>query len=384
MSTATSQRQILHLYFPDYLLHLHLRKKPALTSYPLCVYNAGDRPMVIARCRRAAHLGIRPGSPLKYALKIYPKLKALREDRDLYARCTERIAQFIAPKIPLYEIAALDSLYVDLSGMERFFGVKKTAIEIGTFIQKQTQLPLHMGLASNKLLAFLASRRGGNEPLHEITEADKLSYLRPLSVRELPGVGPETARQLEQLGISTLEALQDIPKMVLNQTFGKLGTQLYHKARGEDDSPIHAPQTEPALHGETRFSQACDNPDKLEQVMVQQIEQLGFRLRKKELLSASVGLKLAYNDGKQAQRSMRIPFCASDRELLTHAQKLLDMLYDRRMRIKRMVLSLGNLIPGQPQLQLFSSQASQIELYEALDSLRDKYGMDAIRRASGM
>lgn len=375
---------ILHLVLHEMMVNLERRRRPELWEVPLLIGGGGGRSVVVACCEASQAMGVQVGMPVRQARRICPAGRWLRAEVEHYAACAAEVAALLQARVPQHEVAALDAFFVDLTGLERFHGVEAFARELGNAVFQLTRLPLRLGLGPNKLLAQVASGQAQPNQLLQWSAAEAMERLAPLSVHALPGVGEATTRQLSQLGVRRIGELQRIPQAVLQQTFGALGQQLYRKARGEDDRPLRPPQTEEQLSDELSFETECDDPAVLQRRLTELLEGLGFRLRQRGLLTGRLGLRLRYGDGETAQRQVVLSPTAGDEALLAAGRPLLAALYQRRLRVRKLGVQLDKLLPGDPQLMLFQSQARQVELYRALDELRSRYGLKVARRASGL
>lgn len=381
-SSPQASRKILHIALHELFVSVERKHNPKLRKRPVLIGNQGNRSVVIACCEQARAMGITPGLPIRRALHVCPEAVLCPGNLEAYSQHSQQVAELLAQRVPLYEVATMDSFFVEVTGMERFHGVETFVRQLGNAIFSATALPLRLGLAPNKLLAQIASGEAGVNRVLHLSSENVREFLAPLSVHKLPGVGKEITRQLSQLGIRQIGELQRIPRLALVQTFGKLGHQLYEKAMGQDDRLLCPPQENPQLSEVVTFDPECDDPAQLLRMLTQLIESLGFQLRQRNLLATRLGLRLHYASGESENRRAKVAFSASDEVLLNTARPLLHTLYQRRMRIRKLTLQLTGLLPGQPQLMLFQSQARQVELYHALDHLREKYGLKVARRAS--
>jgi DNA polymerase-4 len=377
-------RHILHLALHEFYVAIERQQDQRLADRPLLITGLGARHVVLACSEEARRQGVRVGMPLRQAQLRCPWAATLRSDLTRYTEVSQQVATLIRAETPLSEAAAIDAFFVDLSGMDRFFGVNDVARTLGQRVRTATGLPLRLGLGPNKLLARIASGEARPGRLRIIDAEDVPEVLAGLSLRKLPGVGAAMAQQLQQLGLRRIGDLQRIPRLVLVQTFGTLGQQLYQHAQGQDEAPVQPDLAERCLRRETTFAPDTDDPALLQRRLTHQVEQLGFDLRQMGLLTACLTLRLRYSDGESLQRQARIPFCASDELLMEQARVLLRKLHHRRVRVRQLVLTANELIPGQPQLMLFQSQARQVELYQALDAIKARFGAQGVQRASGL
>ncbi len=375
---------ILHIHFPDLFVHIEYLRRPQLKVYPLIIRGGGARSVALATNSVARNMGLRVGMPLRRAKQLCPSVIALPEEAELYQRAGRRMIELLSSRVPLFEASLPDRFWVDLTGMDRFYGTHSYAKSLGQYLQKQLKLPLRLGLGHNKLLAQLAADQSRLGELNDWTKREALAKLAVLPISALPGVGSELSAQLQQMGVRDVGTLARLPRQALIQAFGKLGQRLFEMARGEDLRPLKPIQTEAQLRARQRFEAETDEPQVLRRSLHQLVEQLSFQLRQRELCTTQLQLRLRYSNGESEQRQLQIPFCNADEHLTPYVQQLLDKLYQRRMRVRSLELALMGLVKGHPQLGLFQSQARQVDLYQSLDRLRLKYGPEAVKRASGL
>lgn len=379
-----SERAIVHLDLDTFFVSVERRKDSRLEGKPLIVGGTGDRGVVAACSYEARRFGIRSGMPLRTARQLCPEAIFMGGDYDAYAEESAIVTEIIHERAPLYEKASIDEFYIDMTGMERFFGCYQWAGELRSGIIKETALPISFGLSVNKLVSKVATGEAKPNGQLRIPEMAVADFLAPMRVRKLPMIGRKTALQLNYLGVRTIKSLREIPESILSRVFGKHGKLLYQRARGEDESAVIPHRDQKSLSTEQTFSQDTIDVDWLEAKLVGMAEQLGFQLRKLHKLTACISVKIRYTNFETVSKQIQLAYTASDLELIEKARFLFRKLYQKRVSVRLIGIKLTKLVPGGSQIQMFQSQPRQLDLYQVVDELKGRYGSQIVGRASGL
>lgn len=376
-------RSIVHLDLDTFFVSVERRKDSRLEGKPLVVGGTGDRGVVAACSYEARRFGLRSGMPLRTARQLCPEAIFLGGDYDAYLEESAIVTEIIHEKAPLYEKASVDEFYIDMTGMERFFGCYQWAGELRTRIIKETGLPISFGLSVNKLVSKVATGEAKPNGQLLIPGMDVSDFLAPMRVRKLPMIGRKTALQLNYLGVRTIQRLREVPEPILRRVFGKHGKLLYQRARGEDESPVVPHRDQKSLSTEQTFSQDTIDVDWLEAKLVNMAEQLGFQLRKLHKLTACMSVKIRYSNFETTSQQIQLPYTANDVELIEKARFLFRRLYQKRLSVRLVGIKLTKLVAGGSQIQMFQSQSRQLDLYQVVDQIKGRYGSQIVGRASG-
>lgn len=380
--TKSTDRSVVHMDMDAFFVSVERLKDSRLNGMPLLIGGTGDRAVVASCSYEARKYGIRSGMPMRMARRLCPPGVVISGDYDAYSQYSRMVTDIIEEEAPVYEKASIDEFYMDLSGMERFFGTYQWARELRQKIIKETGLPVSMGLSVNKMVSKVATSEAKPNGQLWIDGQSVQPFLAPMAVRKIPYLGASMARQLAYLGVRKILTLREIPQPVLERAFGRHGTFLFRRARGEDDSPIVSHRDQKSLSSESTFAQDTMDTSFLKTTLSGMVEKLACQLRKQGKLTACISVKLRYANFETVSRQVRIPYSANDDELIRKAWELFDKLYEKRVRLRLVGVRLSDLVSGGAQIQLFSSQARQVELYHALDQLKDKYGGQIIHRAT--
>jgi len=374
------QRAILHFDLDFFFTSIECRNNDSLRGRPLLIGSMEGRSMVSACNYEAWRYGIRAGMPMMVALQRCPDATVLRGDIELYQRESSVITSIIAEESPLFEKAALDQFYIDLTGVDRYLGCTQWSKELRARIHKETGLGLSAGLAVNKLVAKVGAREAKPSGECFVAQGEETGFLAPLSVRRLPALGPSTQHRLSILGVHKIAQLREIPPVMLRREFGKPGLSIWRKAWGKDDSPVIPYQEELSLSREHTFSEDTIDIDLLEATLGQMVIALAFELRERQQVCANVKLKIRYADHNTYRRQLRLGPTANDQDLRSAARRLLRELFQRRQRIRLIELSLDQLSHGYRQLGLFDENPKDTQLQQAMDKIQRRFGEGKIER----
>src|ERR1700674_4248 len=227
---------ILHVDMDAFFVSVELLERPELRGKPVVVGGQPDRRGVVAAASyEARRYGIHSAMPLRTAARLCPQAVFLEGRHDLYGEWSDRVATILAKFSPIVEMASIDEAYLDLSGTERLHGPPLAAAHaLLREIREKTGLPCSAGLARTRLVAKVASDQAKPCGLLWIPAGAERRFLEPLGVRRIPGIGRVTEAALRNLGVERVGQLASIPQERMEELFGRWGTALYRKARGED------------------------------------------------------------------------------------------------------------------------------------------------------
>ena len=263
-------------------------------------------------------------------------------------------------------------------------GCSLFARELKTRVLKESGLTVSYGLASNKLISKVATGEIKPNGQLEIPFGMEKSFLAPLAVSRLPGIGKDTAYKLIRRGVETIRVLSEIPVEMLETLLGKPGIDLWQKANGLDESPIIPYREQKSISTERTFDTDTINLGFLHAELVRMTESIGFELRKQDRLTGCLTVKLRYSNFDTVARQKTIDYTNADHILLHTAQEVFDKLYDRRMLIRLLGIRFTRLIPGNYQIKLYEDTPEMIRLYRSIDSIKRQFGEKALSRAVGI
>jgi DNA polymerase-4 len=376
-------RSIAHFDLDAFFVSVECKKNSSLIGKPLIV--GGSERGVVASCSYEARaFGIHSAMPIKLAKRLCPQALIIGGDMESYSQFSRLVTEIIQSKVPLYEKASIDEFYIDLTGMDKFFGCARFTAELKQCIIKETGLPISYGLASNKLISKVATSEVKPNGQKEIFWGQEKPFLAPLKISKLPMVGKQTSELLRQMGVETIKILSEIPVEMLQNLLGKNGIELWRRANGIDETPITPYSEQKSIGTENTFQTDTINLDFLNRELSRMTEKIAFELRQQNKLTGCITLKLRYSNFDTVTRQVAIPYTSSDHLLLETAKELFVKLYDRRLLIRLVGIRFSHLVPGNYQIRLFDDTEEKIKLYQQIDSIKRQFGEDLVVRAAGL
>lgn len=375
-------RSIVHIDMNTFFVSCERLTNSALNGVPLII-GGGDRGVVASCSYEARTFGVRSAMPIKMALRLCPQAKVMKGDMELYSTLSHTITEIIQEKAPIVEKASIDEFYLDITGMDKFYGSYKWTSELAQTITKETGLPLTFALSVNKTVSKIGTGEGKQKQNLEIPEHMVQPFLNPLSIQKIPMVGDKTFQLLSRIGIRTIQTLSEMPSEVLQQMIGKNGTELWKKANGIDNNPVEPYTERKSISTEHTFSQDTIDIVKLKRILVGMVEKLAFQLRSEQWLTSTVVIKIRYANFDTETKQCRIAYTSADHTLTKNVTDLFDKLYQRRMRLRLIGIRFSGLVRGTYQIDLFEDTQEMLSLYQAMDKIKSRYGFDAVMRCAG-
>lgn len=380
----TNERHIAHLDLDAFFVSVECLKNSSLKGKPLIVGGSSDRGVVAACSYEARSFGIHSAMPVKLARRLCPHAIILQGDMESYSHYSRLVTDIIRDTVPLFEKSSVDEFYVDLTGMDRFFHCNLFTQELRRKVMKESGLPVSYALASNKLISKVATNEVKPNGQIEIPFGTEKSYLAPLSVAKIPGVGKETAFLLLRMGVETVKVLSEIPPEMMQNLLGRNGIDLWRRANGIDETPVVPYHEQKSISTESTFHQDTIDVEYLRSQLVRMTERAAFQLREQHKLTGCVTVKLRYSNFDTVTKQLTIPYTAADHTLLKTAKELFDKLYERRMLVRLLGIRFTQLVPGNYQINLFEDTQEMIRLYQSIDHIKHRFGEGSLMRAKGL
>lgn len=376
-------RAIVHMDLDTFFVSCERLKNAELEKLPVII-GGGDRGVVASCSYEARYFGVRSAMPIKMALRLCPEAKVIKGDMEHYSNMSHLVTEVIQEKVPVLEKASIDEFYLDLSGMDQFFGCYRWTTEIAATVTKNTGLPISFALSTNKSVSKIGT--GESKPIgrFEIREQNVQSFLNPLSVKKIPMVGAKTFELFSRLGIKTIQTLSEMPVEVLQQLIGKNGRVLWEKAHGIDESPVLPYSERKSISKENTFSQDTIDIQNIRSLLSGMVEQLAFQLRTEKWLTSTIVVKIRYSNFDTETKQYKIPYTSADHTLLKYVLELFKKVYTRRMRIRLIGVKFTGLVHGCHQMNLFEDTEELISLYQTMDKIKNRFGAASVGRASGL
>ncbi|QNF31332.1 DNA polymerase IV (plasmid) [Adhaeribacter swui] len=377
-------RTIAHLDQDTFFVSVERLRNSQLAGKPLIIGGLSDRGVVASCSYETRKYGVHAGMPVRMARQLCGEAIILRGDMEAYSKYSADVTQIIAEKADIYEKASIDEHYLDVTGMDRFFGTWKWTNELRNLIMKQTGLPLSFGLSVNKTVSKIATGQAKPNGTLQVPQEQVKPFLSPLSIRKIPGVGEKNYQLLRNMGVPTIEVLTMIPPDVIRKTLGKDGLSIWEKANGIDNAPVVPYSEQKSISTERTFATDTTDIHYLNNLLVAMTEKLAFELRQQEKLTSCITVKIRYANFDTHTQQMMIPYNAADHILIRKAKELFQKLYNRRMLIRLLGVRLSHLVQGFQQIDLFEDTTELVNLYQAMDKIRHRYGTEAVKRAAGL
>jgi len=379
------ERTIVHMDLDSFFISVERLMDSSLIGKPVIVGGTSDRGVVASCSYEARKFGVHSAMSSRMAKQLCPHAIFIRGDMDQYSKHSNLVTQIIESEAPLFEKASIDEHYLEITGMDKY--VKNSMLwshELREKIIKETGLPISFGLSENKTVSKIATSESKPNGEKQILHGLEKSFLAPLSIRKIPGIGEKTNSTLQKMGISKIETIQNMPMIAMQKVLQENGATIWRKANGIDKSPIEPFTEQKSMSKETTFDKDTTNAEQLQNVLVAMIDSLAFDLRKLHKITGCVTLKLKYSDFQTHTFQATIPYTASDHVLLQKATELFRKNYNRRVLIRLIGVKFSNLVSGFNQINLFEDTEEKINLYNALDKIRLRFGENAIGKAVGL
>lgn len=368
----------------SFFVSVECLKNSAFKGKPLLIGGSSRRGVVASCSYEARRFGVHSAMPMKMALRLCPQAIILKGDMDNYSYYSKLITDIIASESPLYEKASIDEFYLDLSGMDKYFGCFKWAKELRYKVIRESGLPISFGLSVNKLVSKVGTGEAKPNGARQIEQGTEKSFLAPLGVGKIPGVGKELQKKLSFMGVRTIHTLSGIPIKLLEREFGKTGRNLWESANAIDRREVVPYTEQKSMSKERTFTEDTLDYRMMQNLLLDMTDKLAFELRKDKKLTGCITVKIRYADFNTYTKQRKISYTASDRTLAKHSLDIFDLLYQRRQLIRLIGIRFSNLVHGSYQIDLFEDTIEQINLLNEMDHIRKRFGSQALMRASSL
>ncbi|MBK9104041.1 MAG: DNA polymerase IV [Saprospiraceae bacterium] len=371
-------RAVLHLDLDSFFVSVECLRDSSLKGKPLIIGGMGGRGVVASCSYEARRYGVHSAMPVKMALRLCPQALVLRGDMDAYTKHSQLVSQIIDDQAPVFEKASIDEFYLDLSGMDRYFGCYKWSAELRERIIKESGLPISCALSVNKLVSKVGTGEAKPNGMREIPTGEEREFLAPLSTGKIPGIGKETYKKLSFMGVRTIRVLRDIPHPLLDREFGKMGQYLWESANAIDRRQVIPYSEQKSMSKERTFSEDTLDMKFIRSMLGAMVDELAFDLRQDARLTSCITVKIRYADFNTFTKQRRISYTAQTRTLIAHALELFTDVYERRQLIRLIGVKFSGLVNGNIQLDLFDHTEDEISLLQQLDHIRRRWGKGSI------
>jgi len=387
------RRVFLHTDMDAFFVSVERLLDPSLRKKPVIVTGGPSRRGVVSSASyEAREKGVRSAMPLVRALRLCPEATIIPGNFAAYARYSNLVMEILHEYTPFVEQAGIDEAYLDLTGCRLLFGnPAEVARRIRQRIREELGLPSSAGLSSAMIVSKVASALAKPNGFIEVPPGAEASFLAPLPVDALPGVGPSCRLILAEMGIRKIGELALLPPEALEAVLGSWGRTLHEYSRGIDRRRIESSEMPGSVSREMTFESDTFEYEFLRSVLLLLCDKCCAALRKGALASRRVSVKVRYSDFDTRIKSRTLP-CPTDREqnIYPVALELLERLLTRGVRVRLLGVNLSALVPYSAQYELFprtspSGDPEKIDrLNRSLDLIRKRFGFEAIMRAGAL
>jgi DNA polymerase IV len=375
-------RNIIHLDLDAFFVAVECKRNQRLKGKPLIIGGSSRRGVVAACSYESRKFGVHSAMPMYLAMQLCPDATVISGDMESYSQSSHEVTEIISETAPAFEKASIDEFYIDASGMDRYFGAFKWAVELRKKIIRESNLPISLAMSVNKLVSKVATAEFKPNAEKQIAPGTEQDFLAPLTVDKIPMIGKQTSSFLYDMGVRTVQTLREMPINFLVSAFGKNGRSIWNKAHGLDDSPVIPYTEQKSISTESTFDEDTIDVKRLKSILIAMIEKVAFTLREQNKLTSCVTVKVRYSNFDTETKQHHIPYTSSDLVLLRTVTELFDKLYNRRMLIRLVGVRLSGLVHGNHQINMFDETEESVNLYEAIDHIKHKHGVEKLVRAT--
>jgi DNA polymerase-4 len=378
-------RSIIHFDLDAFFASVEELLDPLIAGLPILVGGSPEGRGVVSSASYAARAyGVHSAMPMAQALRLCPHAVVRHGHHKTYTDYSKRVMAILAQYTPLLEPISIDEAFLDVTGCEQLFGpAQELAYKIQERILAELGLPSSLGLASNKLVAKVASALAKPRGVIVVPAGQEAAFFAALPIDRLWGVGKVTGERLRDRGVETIGQLAALSPQQMKQLFGSAAEEMHRRALGIDERPVGPSGRRKSISQEHTFVQDVGDLGVLRRVLLKMSEDVATQLRKKGKCARTVVLKMRYPDFRTITRQVTLSQ-PTDLSRVIHAQavELLQKEWTRGAKVRLIGVGVTGLV-GARQLGLFDGEAERLEkLSRVLDEIRSKHGKKAIRRAS--
>jgi DNA polymerase-4 len=379
-----TQATILHVDMDAFFASVAERDNPELKGKAV-VIGMGARGVVSAANYEARKFGIHSAMPVGRARRLAPHAIFLPVDMARYQEVSEHVMEIFHSFTPWVEPISLDEAFLDVTGSQKLLGTgREIAVAIRKKVEEQEGITCSVGIAPSKFIAKLASANCKPNGMLEITSDRILTFLHPLPIQAMWGVGPKTAEALERLGLRTIEDIAKLPRTTLIRALGEAnGASLYELAWGRDYRDVTPEEPDRSISAAETFAQDLDNPEEILTEFLRLTERATARLRDRDLFAKTISIKVRFADFSTINRSKTLPLpIDSTHDVYDVVKGLYQALRIERARLRLVGVSLENLSEGAPhQMMLGEREVGWRQAEGAMDQARARFGKGSVRPA---
>ncbi|MHB8808064.1 MAG: DNA polymerase IV [Anaerolineaceae bacterium] len=382
-------RKILHIDLDAFFCSVEELLNPDLKGTVFAVGGSPDSRGVVSSCSYAArHLGIHSAMPMKTALLRVPGLKIVHGHYEKYQFYSEQVMGILCDTTPLVEQISIDEAFIDVTDMPQKGAAIATALQ--KRIKNETALPCSIGIASNKLVAKIAtniaksSYHGNQTPraILEVPAGKEAEFLAPLPIKELWGIGKKSVPQFVQMGYTTIGDLAKAPDGFLGKQIGQFASTLKMRAAGMDDRPVGNEEEIKSISNETTFEKDIDDEVEIERTLRQLSEKVAYRLRQQGLSGKTIRLKIRWPDFETHTRQFSLEQSTNhDTIIFQTVMHLFHEIWKSGKKVRLLGVAAANLTTTLQQLSILDTRyQKEDQLLRAMDDIKERFGKKMIKR----
>jgi DNA polymerase-4 len=378
-------RTILHVDLDAFFCSVEVLLKPELRGKAFAVGGSPEgRGVISSASYEARKYGVRSAMPTARAMRLCPDLIVVSGRHEVYGEHSRKVMDLLREAAPYFEQLSIDEAFLDVSDDPR--SGEEVASTLQTEIRERFCLPTSWGVASNKLVAKIATEVGKPDGLIVVPPGGERAFLAPLPVQMLWGVGPKTQARLGEEGVQRIGELAALSRDTLLDLLGEHGPDLAAKARGEDDRPVGGMREPVSMSAERTFPRDLTDRKELHRVILRLSDQVAYRLRKSSLVGRTVRVKIRWSDFSTITRQTKLSQPTDqDREIEGAARELFDAAWSKGRPVRLLGVGVSDLGKPMRQLDLFdTSWQHDDRLLKAIDAIRARYGRNALRKAMSL
>lgn len=375
-------KHIIHMDQDAFFVSVEIKKDSRLKDKAVIIGGLSDRGVVSSCSYEARKFGVHSAMPMRMARQLCPHAIFVKGSMDDYSNYSHQITELLQEKVPVLEKASIDEHYIDMTGMDRFFGCMKFAHELRQSVLKQIGLPISFGLSINKTVSKIVTNECKPNGEREVKKLEVQPFLNPLSIKKIPGLGDSTFIKLSEMGVRKIHTLTQIPPDLMFKILGQNGLSLWQKANGIDNSPVVPYREQKSIGKQTTFDSDRMDVAGMKVILTDMITKLAFELRQQQKLTACVTVTIRYANFETVTQQAKIPYTSLDSILIAKTKELFDKVYQKRMLLRLVGVKLSHLVGGYEQISMYGPSEKMYNLYQRMDKIRNLYGTDAVRLAT--
>jgi DNA polymerase IV len=374
-------RTIVHFDIPDFYTTLEELRHPELKNHPVVLAEPHPRAPLQGINAIARLEGLKEGMVLSHARRLCRRIQVIPPDHRFYREQHDEILKMLGYFSPLIEGTLLGHYFIDLTGTRRLWGpASDTVYRMEKELKKRESVLACAGLAHNKLVSQVAAKVIPPGDMSAVFPGEEASFLAPLPVHFLPGVGPKTSSLLDDFNIQCISELATLPEDSFSSVFGRQGLRLIQFARGIDSTPVIPSRKASVLSVDRILDRDEIDRDRLTAILFQQVEEAAWMLRRCNRNARVFSLEIRYADGISIQGHNSLGVLSSNLDLIlfNSIEALFLRLFTRRIALRRISLEFRELSMPSRQLSLFETDSEAKRMQEAIDRVRRRFGRGAI------